>query len=326
MVTEQVSGEDALMLLPLIDWSAFDKNYHFDSKTWDALWAKCEEACISVGWSLYDQSHRSSDIYVTDQSLRDMYVILGFLHADGAYAEGLASLLYKQYCFDPALFDKCLEKCLPEDQQRIIRLNLENERSSADPAEGLRLEREDITLFVGDWYTLPVTLSHYISPSELVWSSDDPEVVSAASDGTVTALNLGKAVVTVTWGDFRSQCTVRVAEGSHSRTIQTATLRFYDGPTREQTPPTIKDALVYDSRNEGEMEIISKLKSIIDRVRSWEDDNTVDRVEFHFDGDITFSDRQFTYYFSYDDRTVFYDHYFGKVSKTDMEYIKSLSE
>jgi beta-lactamase regulating signal transducer with metallopeptidase domain len=325
MVTEQVGGEDALMLLPLIDWGEADRLIDFDSETWNALWRKCKEACISDGRSLYDRTNGASENYVNDQRLRNLYVILGFLHSDGAYAEGLASLMYKQYRFDPALYDECVEKCLTEEQQRIVRLNLENERSAADPEEGLRLEREDITLFVGDWYTLPVTLSHYIAPSELVWVSDDPEVVSVAADGTVTARSQGKAVITAAWGEHQAQCIVRVMEGSHPVTVQTATVRLYDGPTREQTPPTVKDTITYDSRNEGDMEIIDTLKGIIDRISYWENDDMLDRVEFDFDGDLTFSDRQFTYYFSYDKRTIYYDHYFGKMSKSDAEVLQSLA-
>ena len=325
MVTEQVGGEDALMLLPLIDWSEADKSFRFGSDTWNALWKKCEEACISGGWSNYDRSREGSDIYATDQTLRNLYVILGFLHSDGAYAEGLASLMYKQYRFDTALYDTCLEKCLTEDQQRIVRLSLENERSAADPEEGLRVEREDITLYIGDWYTLPVTLSHYISASELVWVSDDPEVVSVDAGGTVTALSRGKATITASWGEFQSRCVVRVTEGSHKITVQTAVVRFYEGPTREKKPPVIENTVTYDSGNEGDIEVIEALKAIIDRIRYWENDDMADRVEFYFDGDINFSDRQFTYFFAFDKRTIYYDHYFGQMSRDDAEYLRSLA-
>ena len=61
-------------------------------------------------------------MFAYDQVYRDMYVILGFLHSDGAYAEGLANLMAKQYDYDPMSFEQCMTGYLTEEQQHLIRL------------------------------------------------------------------------------------------------------------------------------------------------------------------------------------------------------------
>ena len=161
LVTEQVGGEDVLMLLPLIDWYEFDRQCGFGSETWNALWRKLDEACVSEG-RLYD-SHRSlrwSDVFAYDQVYRDMYVILGFLHSDGAYAEGLANLMAKQYDYDPMSFEQCMTGYLTEEQQHLIRLSLENERSESpfSPLNSIQLRFYDASgravSDIGGWYDL----------------------------------------------------------------------------------------------------------------------------------------------------------------------------
>ena len=83
--------------------------------------------------------------------------------------------------------------------------------------------------------------------------------------------------------------------------------------------------VILDGSNSDEAETINEIKSIIDGIRFWTDDEMADRLEFYFDGDIVFSDREFVYYFSFDKRTVFYNRYFSTISQKDMEYIKSIA-
>lgn len=64
------------------------------------------------------------------------------------------------------------------------------------PAESISLDRNEITLFPGETYALKLTTK----PSKaflngLTWSCSDEEVAQVGSDGTVTALKDGKAVV-----------------------------------------------------------------------------------------------------------------------------------
>ncbi len=546
MVTEQMSGEDALMLLPLIDWAEFDR---LPSDAWDAsfnaLWKKSEEACLTGGryWDA-ERTVLYSDKYFYDQIIRDMYVILGFLHADGAYAEGLASLMAKQYEYDPARFENCLTLylSLTEEQVRDIRLSIENERPGGIPydaqlrfydasgnpvsdnggwyelsmidsigvawsgnaplgvrllttptgtgtynetqilaqrslsreetegqeirfflselkaspvmghlwaeldygtelhastyyqvyreVDSVTLNRQDITLSrIGESYTLQATVIPASTRHSVIWTSDDPEVAAVDENGMVTAVDHGTTVVRASAGGVTAACTVRVTASatgqneneqpgnddlqsgtkkkveypllnrvgiiltgrgetytlqpvftpqesdeplrwtSSDPTVATvdasgtvtavsdgkaiiradaemvyaecivrvelleseggesviAALHIYDGPTREMTEPKGIRRMILDGSNPDEAEAIDKIKSIIDGIRFWTDDELVDRLAFYFDGDIVFSDREFVYYFSYDKQIVFYDRYFSTISKEDMEYIKSIA-
>ena len=176
LVTEQVGGEDTLMLLPLIDWGEFDR---LPSDTWDAsfnaLWTKCEEACLTEGryWDA-ERSVLYSDKYSYDQIIRDLYVILGFFHADGAYSEGLAYIMAKQYDYDPGSFEQCLTQYLnlTEEQERLIRLNIQNERGGGIlhdaqlrfyDASGKPVSDD------GGWYELSM-----IDSIGVAWSGDAP--------------------------------------------------------------------------------------------------------------------------------------------------------
>ena len=449
LITEQVGGEDVLMLLPLIDWGEFDQQCGFGSETWNALWRKLDEACVSEG-RLYDsyRSLRWSDVFAYDQVYRDMYVILGFLHSDGAYAEGLANLMAKQYDYDPMSFEQCMTGYLTEEQQRLIRLSLENERSESlfsplnsiqlrfydasgravsdiggwydlggvdaiaiswtgvaplgvrlmiaptgtgtyeltqllaqrtptqeelergevrfplseldasslmghlwaeldygtelhpstyyqvyREVQSVALNRQDITLFsLGESYTLVATVTPAGTGLKVAWTSDDPEVATVDENGTVTAVGHGTTVVRASAGGVTAECIVRVSAVS-TRTEKvdpaeeepvTVTLLFYEKPTREKTTPDIGRTITISGDRPGGTELINEIKSFVDKFRFWNDDYLTDRVQFYFDGDITFSDRESVYYFSYEQRELYYDHYFVQITSKDVEYLKSL--
>ncbi len=348
LVTEQVGGEDVLMLLPLIDWGEFDR---LPSDAWDAsfnaLWAKCEEACLTEGryWDM-ERTVLYSDIYFYDQIIRDLYVILGFLHADGAYAEGLAYLMAKQYDYDPLSFEQCLKQYLnlTEEQEREIRLSIENEGASIVPGQArdaeasasvdsITLNLTDFTLMrIGESYTLQATVTPAGTGLKVNWTSDDPEVATVDENGTVTAVDHGTTVVRASAGGAAAECIVRVTAVS-TRTEKvdpteeepvTVTLLFYEKPTREKTTPDIGRTITISGDRPGGTELINEIKSFVDKFRFWNDDYLTDRVQFYFDGDITFSDRESVYYFSYEQRELYYDHYFVQITSKDVEYLKSL--
>ena len=56
----------------------------------------------------------------------------------------------------------------------------------------------------------------------------------------------------------------------------------------------------------------------------WTDDHSVDRLEYYFDGDFQFSDREYTYYFTYEYNVIYYDHYYAEIPAEDMQHIKDL--
>ena len=67
-----------------------------------------------------------------------------------------------------------------------------------------------------------------------------------------------------------------------------------------------------------------KLKDILDDVDEWVDDHSVDRLAYYFDGDFELSDREHSYYFTYEYNVIYYDHYFAEIPAEDMQYIKDL--
>ena len=146
--------------------------------------------------------------------------------------------------------------------------------------------------------------------------------------GTVTAVNNGRTTVRAYAGGAWAECIVRVniisREGEETETV-TAALHIYDGPTLENREPKGIHSIDLSSTRSAEAEPINELKAVIDSIRFWTDDYMVDRVKVYWDGDISFSDREFVYYFSFDKRTIFYDHFFAQISKKDMEYIRSLT-
>ena len=348
LVTEQVGGEDVLMLLPLIDWHEF---HQLPSDAWDAsfnaLWAKCEEACLTEGryWDP-ERTVLYSDKYFYDQIIRDLYVILGFLHADGAYAEGLAYLMAKQYDYDPLSFEQCLTQYLnlTAEQERNVRLSIENEGASIVPGQArdaeasasvdsITLNLTDFTLMrIGESYTLQATVTPAGTGLKVNWTSDDPEVATVDENGTVTAVDHGTTVVRASVGGAAAECIVRVTAVS-TRTEKvdpaeeepvTVTLLFYEKPTREKTTPDIGRTITISGDRPGGTELINEIESFVDKFRFWNDDYLTDRVQFYFDGDITFSDRESVYYFSYEQRELYYDHYFVQITSKDVEYLKSL--
>ena len=318
MVTEQVGGEDALMLLPLIDWSDFDRRYKFGEETWNALWKKIYEACIGEG-RYYDlqRSQLWSDVFSYDQLYRDMYVILGFLHSDGAYAEGLAEILKKQYAYDPIGFEQSLN-CFPYQQQGTI-------RSALGKVKTITLNIRDFAVSIGGTYTLRASLTPVGTDAAVYWISVDPAVAAVDENGTVTGVGCGTTRIIASASGISTECTVRVVEVSTGKVEETeppltVTLLIYDKPTREKNVPEVRMTLYLDGTDDA----ADQLKGIVDGIRFWQDDDLVDRTKFYFDGDMVFSDRVYIYYFSYEQRVIYYDHYFAQLSKSNAEYLKSL--
>lgn len=99
-------------------------------------------------------------------------------------------------------------------------------------------------------------------------------------------------------------------------------MTFYEEPVKEaqSSGGTVTVRLSRDL-NEEEAD---KLKDIIDDVDEWVDDHTVDRLAYYFDGDFQLSDREHTYYFTYEYNVIYYDHYYAEIPTEDMQYIKDL--
>lgn len=98
----------------------------------------------------------------------------------------------------------------------------------------------------------------------------------------------------------------------------TGTITFYSEATLEKNEP------VSDTSFELSKEQVKAIKKIIKNVKDWTDDCAVDRLPLYFDGEIKFSDSEFVYYFSYDSRVIYYDHYFSVISDDEMQEIKDI--
>lgn len=84
----------------------------------------------------------------------------------------------------------------------------------------LSLDRNELSLVADDTKTLDVTVnSDEITYSELVWISDNPQIVTVDDNGTVTAVREGKTTVKVMTPDGRIEagCEVTVLETTGSR-------------------------------------------------------------------------------------------------------------
>lgn len=101
-------------------------------------------------------------------------------------------------------------------------------------------------------------------------------------------------------------------------TLLKGSIEFYSEPTKEGTDPVSVTTKVLSS------EQIRKIQSIIEEVEEWTDDHSVDRLAYYFDGEITLSTQEYTYYFSYEHDVLYYDHYFAEISGKDMNYIKDI--
>lgn len=100
----------------------------------------------------------------------------------------------------------------------------------------------------------------------------------------------------------------------------TGTITFYSEATLEKNEP------VSDTSFELSKEQVKAIKKIIKNVKDWTDDCVVNRLPLYFDGEIKFSDSEFVYYFSYDSRVIYYDHYFSVISDDEMHEIKDIRE
>jgi|GEM_PF-792793 len=121
--SESVLPESVLRSLPLVDWREFDTEW--SAEGWNALWKMLNDYCLTEG-QVYgpEETRMWSDVYPDDQAYRNLYVMLTALNTDGAYSEGIASILLKQKNYDTKIFDFCLEQ-LTTGQRGIINMLVE---------------------------------------------------------------------------------------------------------------------------------------------------------------------------------------------------------
>lgn len=102
-------------------------------------------------------------------------------------------------------------------------------------AESLTIDRESLIMDVGQRSVLRATVTPVTA--SVLWISSDSSVVQVTTDGSLTALNAGTAVITAISGTFSDTCTVlvRAAEGSDCPDFE---VPVYDNATGELTEQT----------------------------------------------------------------------------------------
>ena len=99
----------------------------------------------------------------------------------------------------------------------------------------------------------------------------------------------------------------------------TGAIKFYSEATLEKTSPVSATSV------ELSKDQIKEIKTILNNVKEWEDDDMCDRAAYYFDGEFKLSDSEFVYYFSYKYNIIYYDHYTGQITAEEMQFIKSIS-
>ena len=79
------------------------------------------------------------------------------------------------------------------------------------PAASVSLQESTLAITVGSEETLTASVAPSDTTDELVWSSSDP-AVATVSEGTVTGVGAGEAVITAAAGEASASCTVTVYE------------------------------------------------------------------------------------------------------------------
>ncbi len=80
------------------------------------------------------------------------------------------------------------------------------------PAEGISLDKSAAYLTAGDSLRLAADVTPADSTDQVSWSSSDPAVAKVSSEGIVTALSAGEAIITASAGSFSDSCAVTVRE------------------------------------------------------------------------------------------------------------------
>lgn len=121
-------------------------------------------------------------------------------------------------------------------------------------AESVSLDQVSLSLVKGETAQLKATLTPADAIEPVVWSSSD-EAVATVSDGKVTAVDAGKATITVRAGDKSASCEVTVSIPSESITLDRTDLALNKGQsfklTATVTPEDATDALEWTSSDEA---------------------------------------------------------------------------
>ena len=98
-----------------------------------------------------------------------------------------------------------------------------------NPVSSVTLDRNDLSLQVGEQYQLEVIVNPLSAAmhNSVSWESSDEAVASVASDGTVTAVYTGECVITAKAGGKSASCKVTVGKLDYDFVFDRATALYY---------------------------------------------------------------------------------------------------
>ena len=105
---------------------------------------------------------------------------------------------------------------------------------TAIPVSAVALDQTSLTISVGETQSLNTTISpQNATNTRITWKSSDESVVTVDSNGRITAVSNGSAIVTVTTldGGFTAQCEVNVSLDVSKVTLSTTALDLFVGQT-----------------------------------------------------------------------------------------------
>ena len=88
-------------------------------------------------------------------------------------------------------------------------------------------------------------------------------------------------------------------------------IKFYEKPTKEGKEPEVAATIELTDEH------IQKVKNILKGAKEWDDDYTVDREAYYFNGEIIFPDSEHIYYFTDEYNLIYYDHWFTEIHSED---------
>ena len=138
------------------------------------------------------------------------------------------------------------------------------------PCEGITLNKEDITIEIGQNLQLVATVTPENTTDKVVWESGDPEVVTVSDNGLLYGVAEGGCMVTAKCGDFEASCFVMVI-GKSSIVIE----KFSDlNNITEDTDVRIDNATVWST---AELYGVSTVEDGTGAVQmiSWDDESII---------------------------------------------------
>jgi len=120
--------------------------------------------------------------------------------------------------------------------------------------DAVSLDKTSLTIVKGESAQLTATVTPADAAAPVVWKSSD-ENIAVVSEGKVTAVNAGKAVITASVDDKSASCEVTVVIPSESITLDRTDLALNKGQsfklTATVTPADATDALEWTSSDEA---------------------------------------------------------------------------